>query len=653
MPCSAVSMICRLNESRTKIPMDAFLMGIAMFAIMLTLAGCGGGGGESASSPTTPSVTLSGTIIEGPVKQAAVTVTDGSGKNVGSGVSGNDAQYRIDVDANATPPFQLTVSGGTDLVTQEPLATTLTSLVTDIHQTTANITPITTVIQKAAVAAAGGDLAKVSKADVEKVVGPVLKNFGFGIDAEQADFHPISSPVTDRNIASVTVASEAMGEMIRRVAGNDPAEQEKLFAVVAEDMADGKMDGRKDGAVLQTSAPAGADTTTIMAQVSLKSAMVAVEVVADTLRVTRRDGTLLSAEAVKSAMSESMAVVTPSLDPVAATNRLNAKTVSRNLKEQGVAALESAALLAPDASAILATRTSFENLTVGDVASGRMDATVIQEAAGALTRVVDSVKRGEIARETLTAAANNPPKAEPAGLQTTSGSQVSGTLAASDANSDPLTFLLHQPPGNGVAVILANGAFTYTPAAGFSGQDAFWFKVSDGKVASNAAKVTLLVSAVTGETPKPVVAEVSTPAPPAPPAPVVVEVVPEITIQDVVATEGDAGTANIGFTVTLSVASQRTVTVSWVTSDLTAINGSDYTFAAGVVTFEPGQTGKTVAVPIQGDTLDEGDETFKVVLSDPVNAVLAAPVGVARIVDDDVGKTGLWDRASWDANTWM
>ncbi|MBF0181857.1 MAG: cadherin-like domain-containing protein [Magnetococcales bacterium] len=624
-----------------------------MFAIMLTLAGCGGGGGESASSPTTPSVTLSGTIIEGPVKQAAVTVTDGSGKNVGSGVSGNDAQYRIDVDANATPPFQLTVSGGTDLVTQEPLATTLTSLVTDIHQTTANITPITTVIQKAAVAAAGGDLAKVSKADVEKVVGPVLKNFGFGIDAEQADFHPISSPVTDRNIASVTVASEAMGEMIRRVAGNDPAEQEKLFAVVAEDMADGKMDGRKDGAVLQTSAPAGADTTTIMAQVSLKSAMVAVEVVADTLRVTRRDGTLLSAEAVKSAMSESMAVVTPSLDPVAATNRLNAKTVSRNLKEQGVAALESAALLAPDASAILATRTSFENLTVGDVASGRMDATVIQEAAGALTRVVDSVKRGEIARETLTAAANNPPKAEPAGLQTTSGSQVSGTLAASDANSDPLTFLLHQPPGNGVAVILANGAFTYTPAAGFSGQDAFWFKVSDGKVASNAAKVTLLVSAVTGETPKPVVAEVSTPAPPAPPAPVVVEVVPEITIQDVVATEGDAGTANIGFTVTLSVASQRTVTVSWVTSDLTAINGSDYTFAAGVVTFEPGQTGKTVAVPIQGDTLDEGDETFKVVLSDPVNAVLAAPVGVARIVDDDVGKTGLWDRASWDANTWM
>ncbi|MBF0295531.1 MAG: hypothetical protein HQL96_10110 [Magnetococcales bacterium] len=584
MPYGALSMMRGWNAAR---------MEIAMFAMMLTLAGCGGGGGSAASSASTPSVTLSGTVIEGPVKQAVVTVTDSTGKNVGSGVSGNDAQYRIDVAANAVPPFQLTVAGGTDLVTGEPLATTMTSLVTDLHQTTANITPITTVIQKAAVAATGGDLAKVSKADVDKVTGPILKNFGFGIDAEQDDFHPIFSPVTDKNIASVTVASEAMGEMVRRVAGSDPTEQEKLFAVVAEDMADGAMDGRKDGAPLRASAPAGADTTAIMAQVALKSAMVAVEVVADALRVTRQDGSLLSADAVKSAMSESMAMVTPSLDPTAATNKLAAKTVSRNLKEQGIAALETAVLLAPDVSAILAAKTSFENLTVGEVARGGMSATVIQDATGALTRVTDAVKRGEIAKETLTAAANRPPRAEPVGLQTTSDSPV------------------------------------------------------------------------IRETPNPATVEASLPAPPVPapivsdagsttpPAPVVVDVVPEITIQDVVATEGDAGTASIGFTVTLSVVSQKSVTVSWVTSDLTATNGSDYTFAAGVVTFAPGQTGRSIAVPIHGDTLDEGDETFRVTLSDPVNGVLATSVGVGRIVDDDLGKTGLWDRAAWNANAWM
>ena len=64
---------------------------------------------------------------------------------------------------------------------------------------------------------------------------------------------------------------------------------------------------------------------------------------------------------------------------------------------------------------------------------------------------------------------------------------------------------------------------------------------------------------------------------------------PSISINDVSVTEGNSGTVNATFTVTLSAPSSDTLTVNYATLDQTATAPSDYKAAKGQVTFAPGE----------------------------------------------------------------
>jgi hypothetical protein len=110
----------------------------------------------------------------------------------------------------------------------------------------------------------------------------------------------------------------------------------------------------------------------------------------------------------------------------------------------------------------------------------------------------------------------------------------------------------------------------------------------------------------------------------------------ELSVSDVTIPEGDAGTSNAVFSVTLDVPSAKTVTVHWATADGTAGSPSDFTASIGDLSFSPGQTSKSVTVPVVGDTTDEPDEMFTVVLSSPVNAPITDDTGVGTITDDDL-----------------
>ncbi len=99
-------------------------------------------------------------------------------------------------------------------------------------------------------------------------------------------------------------------------------------------------------------------------------------------------------------------------------------------------------------------------------------------------------------------------------------------------------------------------------------------------------------------------------------------------------TEGDAGTTTLTFDVGLSVASGQTVTVDWATADGTATAPSDYTAGNGILTFLAGDTVKTVDVTVEGDTLNEADETVALDLSNATNASLGSS-GTGTILDDD------------------
>src|SRR5439155_12846542 len=110
---------------------------------------------------------------------------------------------------------------------------------------------------------------------------------------------------------------------------------------------------------------------------------------------------------------------------------------------------------------------------------------------------------------------------------------------------------------------------------------------------------------------------------------------PSLSIDNSTVTEGDSGTTNATFTVSLSAASSETVTVNFTTANGSATAPADYATQSGTLTFSPGDTSKQILVQVNGDTADEADETFFVNLSNPTNASIADNQGLGTIIDDD------------------
>jgi chitinase len=115
---------------------------------------------------------------------------------------------------------------------------------------------------------------------------------------------------------------------------------------------------------------------------------------------------------------------------------------------------------------------------------------------------------------------------------------------------------------------------------------------------------------------------------------IIVDDEPRVSANSVSVTEGNSGTINAVFTVTLSAASNQTVTVEYSTADGTATAGNDYVAVSGLLTFSPGQTSKTVPVAVKGDVRDEYDEHLLLTLIAASGARIAGS-GTATIYDND------------------
>ena len=114
---------------------------------------------------------------------------------------------------------------------------------------------------------------------------------------------------------------------------------------------------------------------------------------------------------------------------------------------------------------------------------------------------------------------------------------------------------------------------------------------------------------------------------------------PTISIGDVAVAEGNSGTTNAVFTVTLSASTSQAVTMNAATANGSALAGIDYLATSGTVTILAGLTTATISVAIVGDTILESNETFSVVLSSPITATFVKATGVGTIQNDDAGKT--------------
>lgn len=94
----------------------------------------------------------------------------------------------------------------------------------------------------------------------------------------------------------------------------------------------------------------------------------------------------------------------------------------------------------------------------------------------------------------------------------------------------------------------------------------------------------------------------------------------------------ESSTTTITFTVTRS-GSTGVSTVDYATADGTATAGSDYVEVNDTLTFDNGVTTQTIEIPLMGDTVVEGDETFVVNLSNPTNASIADAQGEGTITN--------------------
>ncbi len=107
-----------------------------------------------------------------------------------------------------------------------------------------------------------------------------------------------------------------------------------------------------------------------------------------------------------------------------------------------------------------------------------------------------------------------------------------------------------------------------------------------------------------------------------------------VSVNDVSVTEpANGATVPANFVVTLTPASERTVTVPYSITPGSATAGSDYTATSGTLTFAPGDTSKTVPVTVLGDAINEPNETFTFTLGAPAGAKLGDGSGAGLIVD--------------------
>lgn len=133
----------------------------------------------------------------------------------------------------------------------------------------------------------------------------------------------------------------------------------------------------------------------------------------------------------------------------------------------------------------------------------------------------------------------------------------------------------------------------------------------------------------------------STPAP--------VESLPKISINDLTRPEGNTALNEFNFTISLSKAYSKVVSVNYSTTEGFAKATEDFNQSSQTISFQPGETQKSISIAVIGDDMKEGNDDFKIILSGAVNATIGKSTGLAVIENDD--KRVAFSNTGYDAPT--
>lgn len=274
---------------------------IILIFLLVTLASCKTA--EDIEQLISPS-TISGSVGDGPITQAQITLTDNTGVEVGSTLSDSTANYSIDVALGSSYPVLVSARGGTDMVTGTGPDFTLISVAIDSSIETVNINPFSTLIVKTAQSMTGG----LTAANLTLATDIIVNNFNFGLDPALVA-NPITAKIDGTNVAAIVKASEIVGEVVRRTrdtlltVGNDLSGDD-IITAVAGDLTDGLLDGIGMNA-----------DALVAATANVVTAQVLVEALPNRLNTGGADATML----MDTAISVSMPGATMTTDDVLIT----------------------------------------------------------------------------------------------------------------------------------------------------------------------------------------------------------------------------------------------------------------------------------------------------------------------------------------------
>jgi hypothetical protein len=232
---------------------------------------------------------LSGSVGDGPIVGATVSVTNSRGELLESKISDNTGTYKVRIKTKREDyPLTVEATGGFDLVTGYESGFKLVSTALNRSQKRKiNLNPFSTLITKTVLAMPGG----LNEANLSATKDIISRQLSFGLDPILVP-DPVHSRVSVENIADIVKASEVLAEMIRRtrkalvVAGYN-LDDDQVFDTLARDLSDGVIDGRGTGA-----------DALIAATANIVSGQVLLEALTNHLRVDDAEATLLMDRAI-------------------------------------------------------------------------------------------------------------------------------------------------------------------------------------------------------------------------------------------------------------------------------------------------------------------------------------------------------------------
>lgn len=215
-------------------------------------------------------VTLGGSVGDGPAVDSAIKVFLTDGRELANTRSDDQGRYAVAFTiAEDRAPLLIEAEGGIDIVTNEaPDFTLLSALWTLEENATANVNPFSTIAVEVARDLGGG----INTGNLVRGQEIVVNALGSALTS-LAKTGPVETPITGSNAAEIIMASEALGEIVRRTrdaldAAGYPTSGNMIVQRLGSDLIDGVIEGHGGP---RADARTAAVATLVAAQVSLEA----------------------------------------------------------------------------------------------------------------------------------------------------------------------------------------------------------------------------------------------------------------------------------------------------------------------------------------------------------------------------------------------